>query len=195
MKFFIIIIFFVVVIGFIGGVGYFLLKDKVIPIKSLDQVQETNSVVKLIDFSKINPEFLFSAYIPKELEAEYVSQLKAINIYNPVLRGGNNIEKSQVYISFFKSSKFLTLSTVDITKQDKTMIKGHEAILYEITKKDGVPNFSGQPDWRNFTHKALDIRLTQNSPSYFYSFAYTPGLEERTFNDIINSLLFINRTN
>ena len=109
--------------------------------------------------------------------------------------GQTNIEKSQVYISFFQASKFLTLSTVNITRQDKATVKEREAILYEITKKDGLPNFSGQPDWRNFKHHALDIRLTQDSPSYFYSFAFAPDLEEKIFNDIIDSLIFINQAN
>ena len=151
--------------------------------------EDTVGVIVLDDFSKINEEFSFSAEIPKELEVEYIPQLKAINIYTPTLQGDDNIEKSQLYISFFKASKFLTLSTVDITKQDKMIIKVYEAILYEITKKDGVPNFLGQPNWRNFKHQALDIRLTKDSPSYFYSFAYTPDLEEKVFNDIIDSIV------
>jgi len=195
MKIIFVITFFVIAVGLLGGVGYFLFKDKVTPIKLIDQVLETNDTIKLVDFFEINPEFLFLAEIPKEFEAEYVPQLKAINIYNPLLQGNNNIEKSQVYISFFKASKFLTLNTVNITKQEKTIIHGKEAILYEITKKDGVPNFLGQPDWRNFTHRALDIRLTKDSPSYFYSFAYASDLEEKIFNDIIDSLLFMNQTN
>ena len=102
-----------------------------------------------------------------------------------------NIEKSQVYISFFQASKFLTLSTVDITKQDKITIKGREAILYEITKKAGAPNFSGQPDWRNFKHHALDIRHSNDNPSYFYSFAQNPNLSQKILDDFINSLVFI----
>src|SRR3990167_4593270 len=141
MKIIFVITFFVIAVGLLGGVGYFLFKDKVTPIKLIDQVLETNDTIKLVDFFEINPEFLFLAEIPKEFEAEYVPQLKAINIYNPLLQGNNNIEKSQVYISFFKASKFLTLNTVNITKQEKTIIHGKEAILYEITKKDGVPNF------------------------------------------------------
>src|SRR3989344_6153278 len=194
MKIISVIIFLVIVIGLVSGVGYLLFKDKVTPIKPIDQVSETNDTIKLVDFSKINSEFLFSAEIPKEFEVEYIPQLKAINIYNPSLGGQTNIEKSQVYISFFQASKFLTLSTVNITRQDKATVKEREAILYEITKKDGLPNFSGQPDWRNFKHHALDIRLTQDSPSYFYSFAYNPNLSQKVFDDFVNSLIFISST-
>ena len=171
------------------GIIYFVPQKEKSPITKNIEINKTESAVKLLDFSKINEEFSFSAEIPKELEVEYIPQLKAINIYTPTLQGDDNIEKSQLYISFFKASKFLTLSTVDITKQDKMIIKGYEAILYEITKKDGVPNFLGQPNWRNFKHQALDIRLTKDSPSYFYSFAYTPDLEEKVFNDIIDSIV------
>src|SRR3989338_5312056 len=195
MKTIFVIALLIVAVGLISSIGYLLFKDKTIPVELSDQAQEIDKVVKLIDFSEINSEFPFSAKIPKEFEAEYISELKAINIYNPALRGSNNIEKSQLYISFFKASRFLTLSTVDITKQDKMIIKGYEAILYEISKKDGVPNFAGQPGWRNFKHQALDIRLTKDSPSYFYSFAYVPDLGEKTFNSIIDSLVFMNQDN
>src|SRR3989344_2435010 len=176
------------------GIIYFLPQKDKAPVMQNTELNKTESTVKLLDFSKINSEFLFSAKIPKGFEVEYIPQLKAINIYDPSLDRQTNIEKSQLYISFFKASKFLTLSTVDITRQDKAAIKGHEAILYEITKKDGVPNFAGQPIWRNFKHQALDIRLTSNSPSYFYSFAHTPDLQEKLFNDIMDSLVFMSQT-
>ena len=150
-------------------------------------------LAKSADFAKIDQEFLFSAQIPKEFEAEYTSQLRAINIYNPRLPADNTIEKSQIYITYFKADRFLTLNTVEITQQDPINIKGHQAILYEITKKPESPNFSGQPSWRNYKHKAIDIRFTKNSPSYFYSFAYNQNLSEKVFNDFIDSLVFHNQ--
>ncbi|MDO8660008.1 MAG: hypothetical protein Q7K54_05430 [Candidatus Parcubacteria bacterium] len=195
MKVTFIIVLLVVVIGLISGVGYLLFKDKVSSVKPIGQISETNDTIKLVDFSKINSEFLFLVKIPNEFETKYIPELKAINIYSPSSDGQTNIEKSQVYISFFKASKFLTLNTVDITRQDKMTIKGREAILYEITKKVRIPNFAGQPNWRNFKHQALDIRLTQDNPSYFYSFAFAPDLEEKIFNNIMDSLIFINQAN
>ncbi len=181
----------IVGVGTVIGVGYFLSKEKITPVTTKTSGSETMNTVKLVDFSQINSEFLFSAEIPKELEVEYIPQLKAINIYNPSLTSQTSIEKSQLYISFFKANRFLTLNTVDITKQDKITIKEREAILYEITKKDGIPNFYGQPMWRNTKHEALDIRLTQTNPSYFYSFAQNPNLSQKIFDDVINSLIFI----
>lgn len=147
-------------------------------------------LTKSVDFSKINPEFLFSAKIPKEFEAEYVDSLKAINVYNPILPGNSNIDKSQIYITFFQASKFLTLSTVVITRQDKLTINGHQAIFYEITKRKEFPDFFGQPSWRNSTHQALDVRLSQNNPTHFYSLAYNPSLLKNTIDDIVASLVF-----
>ena len=119
MKIIFIIILFVIVIGIASNIFYFLFRNNTTPITQQVQVNEINNFSTLVDFSKINPEFLFSAEIPKEFEVEYISQLKAVNIYNPVLSRKNNIENSQLYISFFKASKFLTLHTVNITKQDK----------------------------------------------------------------------------
>jgi len=205
MRIIFIIIFFIIVLGLISSVSYFLFtKETMAPITQTvmerSGVNEMNTSLKLIDFSKINSEFLFSAEIPKEFEAEYVPQLRAINIYNPNLSEKNKIEKSQIYITFFKADGFLTLNTVEITQSNAAPIKGHEAILYEITKKPEVPNFSGQPSWRNFKHKAIDIRFSKNNPGPFYSFAYNTNLgtgssqasAEKIFNDFINSLVFYN---
>lgn len=150
----------------------------------------TKESLKLVDFSEINSQFNFSAKIPSEFEAEYVTSLRAINVYNPNLPGSNNIEKSQLYITYFNANNFLTLNTVDIIGLEKMAPVGREAILYTITKKTSVSNFVGQPSWRNFTHKALDIRISENNPSIFYSFAYHPKFSKKRFNDFINSLEF-----
>ena len=195
-KFWVLLIFFFVILGF---VGYFFLRDKMIsPLPVMEPAakpKQNDILVKSVDFSKINPPFLFSAKIPKEFKAEYIAQLKAINIYNPSLSGQNNIEKSQIYITYFSASRFLTLNTVDITQQDPIEVKGRQAILYEIAKKLGVPDFAGQPEWRNFKHKAIDIRFSSENPTYFYSFASNPDLSEKFFDDFINSLLFHNENN
>ena len=187
-------IFIIIIFIFIAAVlGYFLLtKTAMAPITGPTLENKTADIqVKSMDFSQISPEFLFLAEIPKKLEVEHTPQLKAINIYNPELAGEKNIDKSQIYITYFKADGFLTLNTVEITQQDKMIINGHDAILYEITKKSEAPNFSGQPNWRNFKHKAIDIRLKITNPSYFYSFAHDPTLSEKIFNDFINSLVFL----
>jgi hypothetical protein len=79
---------------------------------------------------------------------------------------------------------------VEITQQDEAVVNGHDAVLYEITKKTGVPDFTQQPSWRNFKHKALDVRFTENNPSVFYSFAYNPELPKVLFDQFMHSLEF-----
>lgn len=190
MKRIFIIIIFIVAIGFIIGIIYFLQKGNETLLMQ-DAKNNTSEVLeKFIDFSKVNPQFLFSAQIPKEFEVEYVSNLRAVNVYDPSKPGDSNIEKSQIYITFFKANTFLTLNTVEITQRDRVSINSKDATLYEITKKETVPDFAGQPSWRNITHKAIDIRVLQDNPSYFYSFAQNPNLPQKVFDDFIDSLNF-----
>ncbi len=191
---FLLVAFFIVVVLFLAY--YFLVAKKESNISPQTNVkQQENPILenRVVDFRTINPEFLFSARLTDKFEVEYMPNVRAINIYDPALDGANSREKSQIYVSFFRASRFLTLPTVVITQQDKTNIQGREAILYEITKKESIADFSGQPSWRNFKHKALDIRLTKDSPSYFYSFASAPDLEEKIFKDIIGSLVFVDQ--
>ena len=140
------------------------------------------------DFSSISQNFLFSAKIPAGFKAEYQPSLNTINLYDPNLPGSNNTEKSQIYITYFKAGRFLTLNTVNITLQEPKIVAGREAILYEIAKKPEFPDFVGQPEWRNFKHKALDVRFSAENPTYFYSFSYNPILPESVFNEFIDSL-------
>ena len=182
----------IIAFSIVLGLIYFLPRKEKTPIMQNIEVSKIESAVKLLDFSKINSEFSFSAKIPKKFEAEYIPQLKAINIYNPSLDGQTNTEKSQIYITIFRADRFLTLHTVEITQQDKIFVSGKEAILYEITKKENTPNFTGQPVWRNFKHRAIDVRNSKDNPSYFYSFAQNPNLSQKIFDEFINSLIFTN---
>ncbi|MEK7664476.1 MAG: hypothetical protein AAB340_03535 [Patescibacteria group bacterium] len=182
----ILVVIFLVIVS--GIFAYFLFQEREVSIMQFSMEEEIKT--KLADFSEVNQEFDFLAQIPIEFEAEYMPQLSAINVYNPSSSENNNIEKSQLYITYFKANNFLTLRTVDITRADKISVNGRDAILYEITKKLEVPGFLGQPKWRNFIHKALDIRVSNSNPSIFYSFAYRPSLSEKMFNDFINSIEF-----
>ena len=181
----------IVLVAVLGSLGYVFFwsknEDAATPQKEIIERQDQ---LESVDFSKINSTFRFSGQIPSEFEVEYIPQLKALSIYDPSLPGDSIRQKSQIYITSFEADRFLTLSTVEITQQDETLMKGHDAVLYEITKKPGVPDFRGQPSWRNFKHKAIDIRFTNNSPSLFYPFAYNPVLSESIFNDFIDSLVF-----
>ena len=179
----------IVIVLLLTTAGYLLLKDNM-NVKQQIKEGTTSNTTKSVDFSTTNSEFLFSAEIPNSFQVEYLPNVRAINIYNPNATGASNLDKSQLYLSFFKANTFLTLSTVTITRRDATTLNGHSAVLYEITKKEQVPAFAGQPSWRNSTHLALDVRATSNNPAYFYSFAYHPLLPERTFNNIVNSIDF-----
>ena len=196
IAYFLIALFFIV---FVLCLAYyfFVVKRGVdfLPEKENNIVMQKDSIThkKMVDFSKTNQDFSFLAEIPEDFELEYIPQLRAINIYNPHLNRESMREKSQIYISFFKASKFLTLSTVEITRQDKITIKDHEAVVYEITKKNGVPNFPGQPNWRNFQHIAIDVRLNKDNPSYFYSFAQDPNFSQTVFEEFINSIVFTDK--
>lgn len=183
----------VAVVVLLGIVGYFLLSQNeskdAEDIKSPDN--STSTFVRK-DFSQYNADFRFSAEIPKEFGVEYIEQLSAISIYDSNQEAKNIRDKAQIYITNFEANRFLTLRTVDISQQIVTTIKGRDAILYEITKKQGVPDFISQPSWRNFKHKVLDIRFTKNNPSIFYPFAYNPDLSEEIFTHFIDSLVFHN---
>lgn len=189
--FFVFLVFSAAVFGFLGYFFFVGKMDFSMPIEAPSvETSQINNLIKSVNFFEISPEFLFSAKILNEFEAEYTPDLKAINVYNPNAFGNNNTEKSQIYITYFKANRFLTLSTVKITQREAINIKGQEAVLYEITKKQEVSDFAGQPSWRNLKHKALDIRFSDDSPTYFYSFAYSPNFPEKTFNNFINSLIF-----
>ncbi len=195
-----------ILIILLGLLGYFLFTGKgTVPTGDVQERGKREAVTenelpsfKDVDFSKFNPVFRFAGDIPIDWEVTQIPELQAINIYDSSVSSGEKFspegmrEKSQIYISSFEANRFLTLSTVEVISQDQTVIRGHDAVLYEIAKKSGVPDFLRQPDWRNFRHKALDTRFTKNSPSMFYSFAYNPKLSEETFNSFINSLVFHN---
>ena len=71
MKTIFIIRIIIITLGIAWGIVYFIPEEE----GSIVQNRETRikeSAVTLVDFSKINSEFLFSAEIPKEFEAEYL---------------------------------------------------------------------------------------------------------------------------
>lgn len=145
---------------------------------------------RTVDFASFSPIFKFSAILPDNFQVEYVPAIESINIYDINSSQSSNLEKSKIFIRYFKASSFLTLSTVNIFIQENTKVKGHDAVRYEIEKKSGVNNFSNQPSWRNQRHKLIDIRFSPESPTWFYVFSYSPDLDEQVFNSFIDSLIF-----
>lgn len=194
MKLFFVVIFILIILGVAGGVWYFFNTKEADLEPAMDVREDKNDTdnigIKIVNFSEINPEFLFSAELPSNLQVEYVPNLRALNIYNPFADASNNLEKSQIYISFFRANSFLTLGTVNITRREDVTINGRPAVLYEIEKRPGAIGFLGQPSWRPKKHIAIDVRYSENNPTYFYSFAKEPNYPETIFNQFIDSINF-----
>ena len=152
--------------------------------------EKSQSLSKIINFSNFNAVFRFRASIPFDWQVDYIPQINAINIYNPNVTAEDKLEKSQIFIRYFESTKFLTLNTVDFFLKEPAVVMDREAMRYEIQKRPSVPNFSYQPSWRNTRHKLIDIRFSKSSPSIFYVFAYNPELPASDFDKFINSIEF-----
>ena len=146
-----------------GGWFYFSSNDSFENLPDFKNLQDTDkSSPEKYDFSKLSPKFRFLGQVPPDLIPEFVPTIEAINI------------SDKIFIRYFEANSFLTLTTVNILERKEVNINGHEAVMYEIEKKPGVPNFPNQPLWRNFRHKLVDIRMTKANPSLFYVFAYNP---------------------
>lgn len=135
-------------------------------------------------------EYNFAAEMPKGWKVEAVSGSEAINFYDPSDLGNSNLEKSQIFIRTFRASEFLTLTTVNVLKRNESTINDRAAVRYEIEKKDGVPSFPNQPEWRNDLHIVTDIRVSSTAPSLFYVVAKNPSLSETAYQAFLSSLKF-----
>lgn len=166
-------------------------KQDNVPIR-VEKTLPSPEVLRRMNFTTFNPTYRFSGAIPSGWEIASIPEIQAINIYNPSLPGENTLEESQIFIRNFTANNFLTLSTVTITDRKAKEVKEHQAVEYEITKKQGVPNFIGQPSWRNKTHRSIDVRFGANNPSPFYTIAYNPTLERSIYDAFMDSLLFHN---
>ncbi|PIT86950.1 MAG: hypothetical protein COU33_00350 [Candidatus Magasanikbacteria bacterium CG10_big_fil_rev_8_21_14_0_10_43_6] len=159
------------------------------PLSVVDRVmsgEDTPPVIRY-DFSVLDPTFRFSAILPEGAMATYVPEIESIHVTNP-----SQTDSSLFFIRTFRANNFLTLSTVSILDQEKTTIHNHAATRYHIEKKPGIPNFPSQPAWRNNEHRLIDIRFSEQNPSWFYVFAYNPAVDETIFDSFIASLEFHN---
>ncbi len=132
--------------------------------------------------------FDFAVTIPSQWEMESVPAIEALNFYDPNAPGENNLEKSQIFVRYFRANQFLTLSTVTIHSREETKIIGRPAVRYDIEKKAGVPNFPNQPRWRSARHAVTDIRASDANPSVFFVFGERPDLSEETFDSFLQSI-------
>lgn len=160
------------------------------PAPSPQTSQENHEQQQTVNFAGINSTYKFSGMVYTKWNVEYVASSDSINIYDPSVEAGSNLEKSQIFIRNFRANSFLTLTTVDILSRQETTVKNRPAVRYEIKKKAGVANFPNQPTWRSGQHKLIDIRHSQSNPSTFYVIAYNPLLSQDVFGEFITSLDF-----
>ncbi|MBI1971346.1 MAG: hypothetical protein HYS52_00665 [Candidatus Wildermuthbacteria bacterium] len=155
----------IIVVGVIGYV-FFIQKetDQTAPGQRLER-----ETTEYVEFSQLNPLFRFAARVPEQFEIG-----------------------SDLFITSFRASEFLTLETVTIYRREPTLVNGHDAVIYEIEKKADAPRFSGQPEWRNQRHTAIDVRLSKANPTIFYSFAFRPEIEQTVIDAFLDSLAFHN---
>jgi murein DD-endopeptidase MepM/ murein hydrolase activator NlpD len=136
-------------------------------------------------------DFPISFLIPKNMEVEYIPQIKSLNIFS--LNGqGDARSRSQVLIRFFDANNFLTLSTVNIFKTESLLVgqDRYSAKRYDIEKKLGAANFVHQPEWRNSRHVVTDIRANDGY-SRFFVVAKNPSFDQEIFQNIIDSFKLV----
>lgn len=183
---------------FLAACGSTPVKEQSITIQSISSTtntttskeQPTTKTFYFKDIPNVDQNFNFSAEIPTNWEVEYIPASQSINIYDPASPAEQTLEKSQIFIKYFKASQFLTLQTVTIHERTETAINTRPTVIYDIEKKAGVANFPSQPIWRNQRHIVTDIRETDDNPTIFYVFAKRPDLDQKTFDDFINSVTF-----
>ncbi len=143
--------------------------------------------IRLTEIPGVSVTFDISLELPPDLKVKEAPG-ESVNIYSPAAPGKTALEQSQIFIRSFRASTFLTLTTVNVFSRNEKTIAGRPAITYDIEKKSGVANFSGQPSWRNQRHDVTDIRREDANPSVFYVFARNPALDVNTFEHILSSI-------
>lgn len=162
-----------------------------------DNNENKNNIYKTITSQSINQassKFSFQSQIPNNWQAEAITSINAINIFDPTISGENNLEKSQIFIRFFEANSFLTLNTVTIYAKENTIINARPAVVYDIEKKSNVANFVSQPLWRSQRHIVTDIRTSDSNPTIFYVIAKSPNLDQEIYDNFLNNLNLTNNT-
>lgn len=130
----------------------------------------------------------FAATIPTFWDAEAVTSIESLNLYDPAAPGDTNLDRSQIFIRHFVASDFLTLQTVTIRSRTEETVDGQAAVTYVIEKNAGVAPFPDQPAWRNVEHRVTDVRTTDDDVTTFLVIAKNPNLPDDTFEAFLRSL-------
>lgn len=142
------------------------------------------------DIKNVPPPFAFSASIPRTWQAEAITDIAAISLYDPAAPGASDLEKSQIFIRTFTANDFLTLTTVTVFSREPLTIQGRPAVRYVIEKKPTAAKFPAQPAWRNGRHEVTDIRTTDTNPAVFYVIAKRPDVPDEIFQHFLNTLRY-----
>ena len=136
--------------------------------------------------------FFIEFLIPEGWEAEYIKEIRALNLY-PLHGEGSARDRSKVLITYFDADRFLTLDTVNIHTIDDLAV-GQESYVgkrYDIEKKQEAKEFKEQPLWRNSRHIAVDFRKSSGYGRY-YSIAVNPNLDLNLYQAILKSVKILN---
>ena len=144
-----------------------------------------------VDFGQFNDRFQFSAELPANWLAKYVTASESIAIY-PTEEEAKDLNNAAIFIRHFQANNFLTLSTVNILNREQTKVGTHSAVKYEIEKKAATALFANQPLWRSARHKLIDIRYNPSGSTTFFVVAFQPSLDRQIFDTFIQSLSFYN---
>lgn len=139
--------------------------------------------------SSVSDQFAIDFEYPSTWSVEYVPSLNAINLYD-LYGEGTALERSQMFIRYFDASDFLTLSTVTIHSTEDLQIGEGDYVArrYDIEKKSGVPDFVGQPSWRNRRHIVTDFRYQEGKTRY-YVVAKNPELDSSIYEEVLESMI------
>lgn len=159
------------------------------------EIQKSKTkIVKVTDIANAHADYKFSATIPASWEAQAVTEIDSINIYDPAAADSSNLEKSQIFIRKFSANSFLTLSTVTIHKREELTVNNRPAVRYDIEKKAGVADFPNEPSWRNKRHFVTDVRVSDTNPSVFYIIGRRPDVDEKIFQQFLDSLQVVEKS-
>jgi len=189
-------VFIIILLLTVGGVYYILGLASNAPeeVKNIEEQEAVESLLRIyspeVDLG--GNEFALEFLIPEGWEVEYNEPSRVLNLFT-VAGGGTSDARSQIVLSYFDASQFLTLSSVVIHEVvDLTVGKeGYRARRYDIEKKPGATAFQGQPLWREERHAAIDFRAQEGRTRY-YSIAKHPQLDEETFQRVLDSINIVN---
>ena len=145
---------------------------------------QTMSIVDVQGVSRI---FNFNVAVLESWSVVAVANGTEINFYNPASPKKGAREQSQIYLTSFVANDFQVPEGISVLSREDHEVSKRPAVSHVISPKNSN-DFSGQPSWRNGTHKTTSVRLQDDNPSRFYVFVKNPDLAESEFQRFLNSI-------